>query len=105
MTRARASARGPENVTFLEPPSSGRAGRSFGKIRVRVSDAYGNPLARQLVVFSVTAGAVSPGRVMTGADGTATVRWTLGGKAGPQVLRATVSRTKVGQRLEVQATR
>ena len=104
-TTARAAARGPENVTFLEPPSTGRAGRSFGKIRVRVSDAYGNPLAKQLVVFSVAAGAVSPGRVMTAADGTATVRWTLGGKAGPQVLRAAVSRTKLSQRLEVQATR
>ncbi|MGH7585282.1 MAG: hypothetical protein ACREMH_03465 [Gemmatimonadales bacterium] len=104
-TTARASARGPENLAFLEPPGTGRAGRSFGKIRVRVSDAYGNPLAKQLVVFSVAAGAVSPARVMTAADGTATVRWTLGGKAGPQVLRATVSRTKVGQRLEVQATR
>ena len=102
---ARAAPRGPENLAFLEPPRTGRAGRSFGKVRVRVSDAYGNPLAKQLVVFQVASGAVSPARVMTAADGTATVRWTLGGKAGPQGLRATVSRTKVGQRIEVQATR
>ena len=57
---ARAAPRGPENLAFLEPPRTGRAGRSFGKIRVRVSDAYGNPLAKQLVVFQVALGAVSP---------------------------------------------
>lgn len=60
---------------------------------VRVRDQYGNPVGGATVVFAVTSGggAVSAPSVVTGANGIASVAWTLGTTAGAQSLTATVS--------------
>lgn len=60
---------------------------------VRVTDAFGNPVANATVTFSVAAGAgqVSGGTQATNAQGIATVGgWTLGPQAGANQLTATV---------------
>jgi VCBS repeat-containing protein len=62
-------------------------------IVVQVGDALGRPVEGQVVAFSVNAGGgqVTPASVNTGTDGKASVAWTLGGAAGQQKLRATVT--------------
>ena len=59
---------------------------------VRVRDQYGNPVGGATVAFAVTSGAgtVSAPSVVTGANGIASVTWTLGTTAGAQSLTATV---------------
>jgi len=60
---------------------------------VRVTDRFGNPVAGVDVSWRVTrgGGSVSEARGTTGADGLASVRWTLG-DSGRQQATATVSR-------------
>ena len=61
---------------------------------VRISDAFGNPIVGQEVVFEVTAGGGSAvvRRPLTDANGTATVgAWTLGETPGANTLRATAT--------------
>lgn len=61
---------------------------------VRVTDAFGNPIAGVEVVFDViTGGGFATGRrPVTNANGVATVGgWTLGETPGPNTLRATVN--------------
>lgn len=62
-------------------------------IVVQVGDALGRPVEGQVVAFTVGAGGgqVAPGTVNTGPDGKASAAWTLGGSAGQQKLRATVT--------------
>jgi adhesin/invasin len=60
---------------------------------VRVTDAFGNPVAGAAVQFTPGAGSgtVAGEAQTTGADGTATVgTWTLGSQVGAQQLTATV---------------
>jgi hypothetical protein len=57
---------------------------------VDLTDAYGNPVADQPVVFSTKFGSVSPARVMTDARGRAHTRWTPGSKTGKRTLVAAV---------------
>ena len=70
---------------------------------VRVTDAEGNPLAGQTIIFKATSGSVVPARGLTDAEGRASVRWTLGPKAKRPELGATVAGTKVTRSLAISA--
>jgi alpha-tubulin suppressor-like RCC1 family protein len=61
-------------------------------VTVKVTDQFGNPILGDTVTFgdSITAGGkVSPIKVPTAVDGTASSNWTLGVYAGPAVQRVT----------------
>ena len=62
-------------------------------IVVRVEDALDRPVEGQLVTFTVGAGGgqVTPSTATTGPDGMASTAWTLGGAAGQQQVRASVT--------------
>jgi len=64
---------------------------------VRVADALDRPVEGQVVAFTVGAGGgqVAPVSVTTGQDGQASATWTLGGAAGQQKVRASVTGTGV----------
>jgi hypothetical protein len=89
---ARARAAGPANLTFVTP-KPGMANRAIQSLDVDLTDAYGNPVADQPVVFSTKVGNVSPARVMTDAHGRAHTRWTPGTKIGQRTLVAVVKGT------------
>ncbi|HVZ50164.1 MAG TPA: hypothetical protein VG916_15380, partial [Gemmatimonadaceae bacterium] len=60
-------------------------------LSVKVTDQYGNPVAGAGVTWNdslTSGGTVSATAGVTAADGTASVNWTLGGRVGPQLLRA-----------------
>lgn len=81
----------PAKLAFINPPQKGTSGRPLPKpVVVQVTDAYGNPLGGQTVVFRVTSGSVAPARGLTGADGRTSVRWTLGPKSKRPQLSAAV---------------
>ena len=72
----------------------GRRGETLEDPLVVIAvDRFGNPVADIEVVWAVTAGEgeVSQERTTTGADGTASVFWTLGGRIGVQKVTASVS--------------
>jgi hypothetical protein len=56
-----------------------------------VTDVYGNPVSGSVVVFRAAAGTATPVRVVTGRDGVARTKWTLGTKPGEQTLSASVT--------------
>jgi hypothetical protein len=89
---ARAVAAGPANLACVTP-KPGTATRAVQSLDVDLSDAYGNPVADQPVVFSTKFGTVSPARVMTDARGRAHTRWTPASKVGKRTLLAAVKRT------------
>ena len=104
IANATAAPRGSANVRFLKPPASGPAGKTLKwPVVVQVTDAYGNPVADQQVFFSGPAGVVNPQRAMTGDDGKAGTRWTLGTRKGRSWLQAVVrgTRLKAVLKLEV----
>jgi hypothetical protein len=86
---ARARAAGPANLAFVTP-KPGTAARAVQSLDVDVTDAYGNAVADQPVVFSTKFGSVSPARVMTDARGRAHTRWTPVTKVGRRTLVASV---------------
>jgi hypothetical protein len=86
---ARAKAAGPANLAFVAP-KPGTAARAVQSLDVDLTDAYGNPVADQPVVFTTKFGTVSPARVMTDARGRAHTRWTPGSKTGRRTLIAAV---------------
>jgi hypothetical protein len=86
---ARARPAGPANLAFVTP-KPGMALRAVQSLDVDLTDAYGNPVADQPVVFSTKFGSVSPARVMTDAHGRAHTRWTPGSKEGKRTLVAAV---------------
>jgi adhesin/invasin len=89
---ARARAAGPANLAFVMP-KPGTEKRAIQSLDVGLTDAYGNPVADQPVVFSTKFGSVSPARVMTDARGRAHTRWTPGSKVGKRMLVAAVKGT------------
>jgi adhesin/invasin len=89
---ARARAAGPANLAFVTP-KSGTEKRAIQSLDIDLTDAYGNPVADQPVVFSTKFGSVSPGRVMTDARGRAHTRWTPASKVGKRTLVAAVKGT------------
>lgn len=94
----------PAVITRVSGDSqSAAAGVALAKpIVVRVGDALNRPVEGQTVTFTVGAGGgqVTPGTATTGTDGTASVAWTLGGAAGKQQVRATVSGDGIPDGLE-----
>jgi hypothetical protein len=86
---ARAKAAGPANLAFVTPKPE-TAVRAVQSLDVDLTDAYGNPVADQPVVFTTKFGTVSPTRVMTDARGRAHTRWTPGSKIGKRTLIAAV---------------
>jgi hypothetical protein len=89
---ARARAAAPANLAFAAP-KPGTANRAIQSLDVDLTDAYGNPVMDQAVVFSTKFGSVSPSRVMTDGRGRAHTRWTPGSKAGKRTLLAAVKGT------------
>jgi hypothetical protein len=85
---ARARAAGPANLAFVVP-KPGTEKRAVQSLDVDLTDAYGNAVADQPVVFSSKFGSVSPARVMTDLKGRAHTRWTPG-KTGKRSLVAAV---------------
>lgn len=55
---------------------------------VRVTDQFGNPVANVSVEWDAAGGSVDPPASTTGADGQATMRWTLGSRVGSQTATA-----------------
>ena len=90
---ARARPAAPANLAFVEP-KAGTAARAVQSLDADLTDAYGNPVADQPVVFSTKFGSVSPARVMTDARGRAHTRWTPGIKTGDRSLLAAVKGTE-----------
>jgi hypothetical protein len=74
-------------------PKPGTEKRSIQSLDVDLTDAYGNPVVDQPVVFSTKFGSVSPTRVMTDGKGRAHTRWTPGSKVGKRTLVAAVKGT------------
>jgi hypothetical protein len=90
---ARARAAGPANLAFVAP-KPGTANRAVQSLDVDLTDAYGNPVADQPVVFSTKSGSISPARVMTDTRGRAHTRWTpAASKVGKRTLVAAVKGT------------
>jgi len=90
---ARARPAAPANLSFVEP-KPGTASRAVQSLDADLTDAYGNPVADQPVVFSTKYGTVNPARVMTDARGRAHTRWTPGSKTGERSLTAAVRGTE-----------
>jgi len=86
---ARARAAAPANLAFVAP-KPGMEKRAVQSLDVDLTDAYGNPVADQPVVFSTKFGTVSPARVMTDTHGRAHTRWTPASKVGRRTLVAQV---------------
>lgn len=86
---ARARPARPANLAFVEP-KPGTEKRAIQSLDVDLTDAYGNPIADQPVVFSTKFGSVNPVRVMTDARGRAHTRWTPASKVGKRTLVAVV---------------
>ena len=90
---ARVRPAAPANLAFVEP-KPGTANRAVQSLDADLTDAYGNPVADQPVVFSTKFGSVSPARVMTDARGRAHTRWTPDSKTGERLLVAAVKGTE-----------
>jgi hypothetical protein len=90
---ARARPAAPANLAFVDP-KPGTATRAVQSLDADLTDAYGNPVADQAVVFSTKSGTVSPARVMTDSRGRAHTRWTPGSKVGDRTLLAIVKGTE-----------
>ena len=86
---ARGRPGGPANLGFVTP-KPGMANRAVLSLDADLTDAYGNPVANQPVVFSTKFGSVSPARVMTDVRGRAHTRWTPASKVGRRTLVAAV---------------
>ncbi len=94
----------PAKLAFVGPPETARAGRPLPKpLVVQVTDAYGNPLGGQTVVFKASSGSVTPARGLTGADGRTTVRWTVGPKSKKLELAGMVAGSEVKKTLVLTA--
>jgi hypothetical protein len=90
---ARARPASPANLAFVAP-KAGTEKRAIQSLDVDLTDAYGNPIADQPVVFSTKFGSVSPARVMTDSKGRAHTRWTPASKVGKRTLLASVKSTE-----------
>jgi Bacterial Ig-like domain (group 1) len=94
----------PAKLAFVAPPATAKPGKPLPKpVVVQVTDAYGNPLGGQTVVFTPTSGSVTPARGLTDAEGRTKVRWTLGSKAKKPELAGAVTGSDVTRTLVVTA--
>jgi hypothetical protein len=91
-------------LAFVNPPETGTAGRPLPKpLVVQVTDAHGNPLGGQTVVFRATSGSVVPARGLTDAHGRTSVLWTLGPRSRRPQLAGTIAGTRVSHTLTLSA--
>ncbi|MBI4502332.1 MAG: Ig-like domain-containing protein [Gemmatimonadetes bacterium] len=103
---ARARPLEPANIEPTGTPASAPPGRALPKpVVFTVTDGYGNAISDVQVVFSSSAGGVTPTRVMTDERGRATARWTLGAAPGDQTLTAAVRGTTVRTAVTVRVVR
>jgi hypothetical protein len=94
----------PAKLAFVSPPETAKPGRPLPKpLVVQVTDAYGNPLGGQTIVFKPSSGSVTPARGLTDADGRTTVRWTPGPKSKKPALAGTVVGSDVSRTLVLSA--
>jgi hypothetical protein len=93
--QASARAAPPDTLRALSAlVQPGRRGETLEDPLVVIAvDRFGNPVAGINVGWAVTAGEgeVSEAQTATGADGTASVLWTLGGRIGVQKVTASVA--------------
>ncbi len=78
-------------VTLAGDAQSGTLGQPLtDSVDVQLRDAFANPIVGSSIAFSVTSGggSISPASVVTGANGRARARWTLGTSVGAQTARA-----------------
>jgi len=73
-------------------------------VEVMVKDQLGAAFAGEVVKFAVSEGSVSAAAVTTGADGKASVTWTLGATEDTQTLSITSTSTLTGSPISVTAT-
>jgi hypothetical protein len=94
----------PAKLAFVSPPETAKPGRPLPKpLVLQVTDAYGNPLGGQTVVFKPSSGSVTPARGLTDADGRTKVRWTPGPKSKKPELTGTVAGSDVKRTLVLSA--
>jgi len=94
----------PAKLAFVSPPETAKPGRPLPKpLVVQVTDAYGNPLGGQTVVFKPSSGSVTPARGLTDADGRTKVRWTPGPKSKKPELAGAVAGSDVKRTLVLSA--
>ena len=94
----------PAKLAFVSPPETARSGRPLPKpLVVLVTDAYGNPLGGQTVVFKPSSGSVTPARGLTDAEGRTRVRWTPGPKSTKPELAGSVAGSDVKRSLVLSA--
>ncbi len=60
-------------------------------LRIRADDAWGNPVAGAAVTWFAEAGTLDDIQSVTGSDGSASARWTLGREPGPAEVTAQVA--------------
>ncbi len=78
-------------VALAGDAQSGTLGQQLtDSVDVQLRDAFANPIGGSAIAFSVTSGggSISPASVVTGANGRARARWTLGTAVGAQSARA-----------------
>ncbi|MEX1998912.1 MAG: Ig-like domain-containing protein [Gemmatimonadales bacterium] len=89
----------PDSLVIVsgDDQTSSAASELPDSLRVRVADAFGNPVTGVNVTWAVTSGggSIDPTANTTDADGEAAASWTLGG-LGPQTATATVTGVTVG---------
>ena len=94
----------PAKLAFVSPPTTAKPGRPLPRpLEVQVTDAYGNPLGGQTIIFKPSSGSVTPARGLTDADGRTSVRWTPGPKSGKPELACAVAGSDVGRTLVLSA--
>ncbi|HMU61159.1 MAG TPA: Ig-like domain-containing protein [Gemmatimonadales bacterium] len=79
------------SIAFVAAPAGGTAGKPLSKsVRMVVRDQFGNAVPNVTVRFTVSGGSVNPRSGVSDASGTVWTKWTLGTRAGSQVLTASV---------------
>src|SRR5512146_224072 len=84
----------PTRIVAVQQTVSGAAGSQV-QVSARITDSSGAGIAGVTVTFSTGNGAIQAS-VTTGADGTATVTWTLPGQSGTFTATAAVHWTGSG---------
>ncbi|MDH5283415.1 MAG: Ig-like domain-containing protein, partial [Gemmatimonadota bacterium] len=92
VTTATAKPGRARSIAFVAAPASGTAGKPLSKsVRMVVRDQFGNAVPNATVRFTVSGGSASPRSGVSDASGAVWTKWTLGTRAGSQVLTASVT--------------
>jgi len=88
---ARAGAPDALTIDFGNNQSGSPGAPLPDSLRVKLTDKFGNPVSGVTIVWTPIGGSgiVSPTSSVTGANGRAATRWTLGSTGGPQNVTAT----------------